>query len=168
MKTLLRSFLSSLLLLSLFAATAQSGTTTIIVLRHAEKDTSQASMQGDPALSSKGEKRALSLVSALSRYRVDEIYSTNFIRTKATVAPLADKYGYEIFTYNPTNLQSFADQLKMIEGKTIVVVGHSNTVAKLVNMIASTDYPDMPDDAYDRLYIIRIKDGLATAEIRKY
>jgi broad specificity phosphatase PhoE len=168
MKTLLRSILSAVLLLGLFTASAQSGATTIIVLRHAEKDTSSQSMQGDPALSAKGEKRAQSLISALNRYRVDEIYSTNFTRTKATVTPLAEKYGYEIFTYNASNQQAFADQLKMIEGKTIVVVGHSNTVAKLVNMIASTDYPDMADDVYDRLYIIRIKDGMATVEIRKY
>jgi 2,3-bisphosphoglycerate-dependent phosphoglycerate mutase len=171
MKILLRSLLSIILLSGLFSATAQSGTTTIIVLRHAEKDTSKAgsqSMQADPPLSEKGMKRAKSLVNVLSDYRVDEIYSTDYTRTKATVTPLAERYGYEIFTYNPANQQSFADQLKILDGKTIVVVGHSNTVPKLVNMIASTEYPDMPDNVYDRLYIIKIKDGIATVEIRKY
>jgi 2,3-bisphosphoglycerate-dependent phosphoglycerate mutase len=171
MKSFLQAFLSGLLLLAFVSTQAQSGTTTIIVLRHAEKDTSAAgsqTMQADPPLSKKGAKRAEDLVSTLSDYRIDEIYSTSYTRTRATVTPLADKYGYEIFTYDPRNLQQFADQLKLAAGRTIVVAGHSNTVAKLVNMIAGTEYPDIPDNVYDRLYIIRIKDGIATAEIRKY
>jgi phosphohistidine phosphatase SixA len=171
MKSLLQSILLVIFLWGFLSTQAQSGTTTIIVLRHAEKDTSAAgsqAMQADPPLSKKGTKRAEDLVSTLSDYRIDEIYSTNYTRTRATVTPLAEKYGYEIFTYDPRNLQQFADQLKMATGKTIVIAGHSNTVAKLVNMVAATDYPDIPDNVYDRLYIIRIRDGIATAEIRKY
>ena len=65
-------------------------TTTIILVRHAEKDTTQPNatmMTADPPLTKAGRVRSESLVTVLKVYKPDIIYSTNYTRTKATVAP---------------------------------------------------------------------------------
>jgi broad specificity phosphatase PhoE len=47
-------------------------------------------MQADPQLSFMGQERAKRLITALHEYSLDEIYSTNFIRTKSTALPIAE------------------------------------------------------------------------------
>ncbi len=150
---------------------AQTKVTTIIVLRHAEKDTSKAgsqAMQADPDLSVAGKARAQNLVTTLDGYAVDAVYSTNYQRTRATVTPLAEKYKLKVELYDPRNQQALVDQIKTLEGKTIVVVGHSNTAPRLVNLLAGTTYADLADSVYDHLYVITIKDGVASVELKKY
>ena len=68
---------------------------TFILIRHAEKDTTvqgSTTMNANPPLSKQGLKRAKKLVKALKKYSVDEIYSTDFVRTKTSVEPLSSKF----------------------------------------------------------------------------
>src|SRR5690606_22618825 len=60
-------------------------TTTVIVLRHAEKEIGGA----DPNLNSDGVLRAEELKRILQNIPIAAVYSTSFIRTKKTVEPLA-------------------------------------------------------------------------------
>jgi 2,3-bisphosphoglycerate-dependent phosphoglycerate mutase len=171
MKKILVIILLSFLLPGIPAVQAQSKTTTIIVLRHAEKDTSKSGsqmMQADPFLSETGKARAQNLVTTLKEFAPSAVYSTNYNRTKYTVTPLADKLGLEIQLYDPAKQQALVDKIKGLEGQTIVVVGHSNTAPRLVNLLASTTYSDLQDSVYDQLYIVKITDGVATVEVRKY
>jgi 2,3-bisphosphoglycerate-dependent phosphoglycerate mutase len=161
------------LLFAISCLQAQSKTTTIILLRHAEKDTSAAGskmMQADPPLFKEGKTRAENLILALNDYKPDAIYSTNYNRTRSTVEPLAQKYKIEIGSYDPRNQKALAEQLKSMNGKTIVVVGHSNTIPRLVNLIIDAEgkYPDMDDSVYNKLYIVKITEGSATVEIKQY
>lgn len=171
MKTILLSLLLGCFLFGTLSIQAQSKTTTIIVLRHAEKDTSAGAkmMATDPPLSAAGKARAENLVTALKDFTPDAVYSTNYDRTRSTVTPLATKLNLPVQLYDPKNQQAFAEQLKTMAGKTIVVVGHSNTVSKLVNLLASVDkYQDLADSVYDLIYIVRITEGVPTVEIKKY
>lgn len=146
----------------------EAQTTTIILLRHSEKDTSAAGstmMKADPPLSKEGEKRAASLLELLRYYTPDAIYSTNYIRTRATVTPLAQKFNKEIQLYDPKNLTALGEQLLQLKGKTIVVAGHSNTTPALVNLlIKENKYPNLDDSIYTKLWIVKIKDGKAEAQ----
>lgn len=172
MKRLIQSLLLCCFMVAAVNVQAQSKTTTtIIVLRHAEKDTSKAGsqmMQSDPPLSEAGKARAEKLVTVLNKYAINNIYSTNYSRTKSTVTPLALQFGLEIQLYDPRNPRVLLDQLKTMEGKTIVVVGHSNTVPKLVNALAGTSYADLDESVYDQLYIVTITDGVAKVDVRTY
>jgi 2,3-bisphosphoglycerate-dependent phosphoglycerate mutase len=172
MKTILQSLLIGCFLLGTLSIRAQSKTTTVIVVRHAEKDTSAAGskmMSADPPLSEAGKVRAENLVTALKDFTPDAVYSTNYDRTRSTVTPLAKKFNLSIQFYDPKNQQAFAVRLKAMAGKTIVVAGHSNTVSKLVNLLASVDkYQDLADSVYDLIYIVRITDGVPTVEIKRY
>ncbi len=163
-------FIMIVLLISAASVFAQP--TTYILLRHAEKDTSNYGsmmLNTDPALSKAGEQRAASLVTVLSAYRPDAIYSTNYKRTKATVEALAKKSGKTIQYYDPKKLSSFADSLLQIKGKTIVVVGHSNTTPALVNLlIKENKYPALDDSVYDQFWIVTLENGRSIVEERKY
>jgi 2,3-bisphosphoglycerate-dependent phosphoglycerate mutase len=171
MKTIIRLLFTSLLVLGIYTVQAQSKTTTIIILRHAEKDTSKQGsqmMQSDPPLSEAGMTRARNLITALSGFAPSAIFSTNYNRTRSTVEPLSVKLGLTIQFYDPRNQQALVDKIKTMDGQTIVVVGHSNTAPKLVNLIAGSSYPDLADSVYDQLYIVKITDGITTVELKKY
>lgn len=138
-------------------------TNTYILLRHAEKDTSKtgsAMMKADPPLSEAGNQRAQHLVQVLESYRPDLIYSTNYIRTKSTIAPLAKKFGKEIELYDPAKQGAFAEKLLSENGKTIVIAGHSNTIPALANLlIRENKYASLDESVYNQLWVIQIRGG---------
>lgn len=165
-------FIGMVLLVAVSAVTLQAQTTTIILLRHAEKDTSVAGstmMKADPPLTKAGEQRAARLLEVLKAYQPDAIYSTNYIRTKATITPLAKKFNKEIQVYEPKNLAAFAEQLIQQQGKTLVVAGHSNTTPSLVNLlIKENKYPNLDDGEYGQFWIVTITDGRAVVKLMNY
>jgi broad specificity phosphatase PhoE len=50
-----------------------------------------------------------------------------------------------------------------MKGKTILVVGHSNTIPALVNLlIGSAKYANLADTEYDKIWILRFENGKYT------
>lgn len=141
----------------------QAQTSTYILLRHAEKDTSAAGstmMKADPPLTEQGKKRAESLIRVLNAYTPDRIYSTNYLRTLSTVKPLAEKFHKTIERYDPKLLGQFSQELLAQKGKTIIVAGHSNTTPALINLlIRENRYPPLDESVYNQLWIVTIQDG---------
>ncbi len=173
MKTILRSLLLCCIVTSSFTVQAQSKTTTIIVVRHAEKQVvtvDDPQMKADPPLSIEGKTRSENLVTALKEFTPAAVFSTNYDRTRTTVTPVAKKLGLDIQLYDARNQQAFADKLKAMEGSTILVAGHSNTVPRLVNLLIgdNSKYADLDESVYNKIFIVRITDGVPTVEIREY
>ncbi len=152
--------------------TTVAQTSTYILLRHAEKDTSAAGstmMKADPPLAKEGELRAQKLPEVLKAYSPDMIYSTNYNRTRSTVTPLAKKFTKEIQLYEPKNLATLAETLLQQKGKTIVVAGHSNTTPQLVNLLLKENkYPNLDESVYNQLWIVTVTDGKAEAKLVIY
>ena len=134
-------------------------TTTIIFVRHAEKE---AVPEDDPELSEAGRRR----VAVLTRQMldadvvagVDAIYSTPYKRTLQTVQPLAERLGLPIHRYDPSDNEAVLERiLKNHKGKIILVVGHSNTIPGMIaDLGASKKVPPIDDEEYDNLYLISI------------
>jgi broad specificity phosphatase PhoE len=149
-------------------------TTKFIIVRHAEKDTTLANakmMASDPPLNSIGETRALSLADKLKDHKINQIYSSNYKRTKATASPIAKAQNLNVAIYDPRNLDAFATQLLSSEntGKTILIVGHSNSSPKLVNLLIKQDqYKDLDESIYDTYWIVTSKNGKSKAKMMKY
>ncbi len=165
--------LSLLFAVFLVYGTVSGQTTTYILLRHSEKDTSTAGstmMTADPPLSKQGELRAQNLLKVLEAYQPDAIYSTNYTRTKSTVTPLAKKFNKEIQVYDPKALPAFAEQLLQLQGKTIIVAGHSNTTPALVNLLIKENgkYPSLDDSDYSHLWIVTAVGGKVFAKMITY
>ncbi|MBX7170707.1 MAG: histidine phosphatase family protein [Pyrinomonadaceae bacterium] len=140
-----------------------------ILMRHAEKDVSPTADKANPNLTEAGKKRAEKLLEVVKKYRPDEIFSTNFIRTRDTVTPSAinlyDKYRLQIQIYDHTELDELAKNLLASKSKTFVIVGHNTTTPMLANILAKEDkFNALDESEYDKIFIIKIKKKQITSE----
>lgn len=130
-------------------------TTTYYFIRHAEKDRSDKTNK-NPHLTEVGKTRAQHWNAILSHVTFDAIYSTNYNRTKETAQPTATKNNLEVTIYNPRNLNDkvFIEETK---GKTVLIVGHSNTTPMFVNAVIGTKkHKQIDDNNNSNLYIVTI------------
>ncbi len=142
-----------LVIFFLFSNITYSATTNIILVRHAEKLAGR-----NPPLTVEGQRRAQSLVKLLEVFDISAIYSSNYQRTIMTSKPLANALELDInITFSPTEYKQILDDIvSKNSGNTVLIVGHSNTIPKLVNY-ALTDnvFPDINDKNYSDLYLLK-------------
>ena len=127
-------------------------------IRHAEKNEIDKTDR-NPELTEKGEQRAIYWSEVLNNVNFDEVYSTNYNRTIKTALPIAAKNNLEIQFYNPRELNSdiFKHETK---GKTILIVGHSNTTPTFVNkVIGKEKYAQIEEHNNSNLYIVTINNS---------
>lgn len=137
---------------------AQHRNLTIVLLRHAEKDASPNADKVNPELSADGRRRAAKLVKTVNRYKPDAIYSSNFIRTKATAAPLAERRKLAVEVYDHRNLKQLADLIMSGKVKRLVIVGHNTTTPALVNLLIGQEkYKALDENEYDKIFVVKIK-----------
>jgi phosphohistidine phosphatase SixA len=130
------------------------------LVRHAEK----ADQSEDPPLTETGRARAEALARTLKDAGVDGIFSSDFERTRDTAAPLASHLGLEVASYDPTALADLAKTLRASPGR-YLVVGHSNTTPELAGLLGGEPGPPIPEDEYDRLYVLLHRPGEETSTI---
>ena len=158
------------LVLLCLAISLTSYTQTYYIVRHAEKATNDsASMtSSNPPLSADGKKRAKALKDALNKKGITSIYSTNTIRTLSTAEPLSKARHIKVQLYGPMPDAVFISRLKELKGNTLIV-GHSNTVDDIVNGLCGQQLlKDLPDAAYDNLFIVTNNNGTFTLKQEKY
>ena len=159
MKILFCFALGSMLLFSTGnAALAQYKKLTVILLRHAEKDISEESDTMNPELSAAGKLRAEKFAEIADKYQPDAIYSTDYIRTRATVRPLARKRRMMTQIYDARSLAAMNDLILSGKIKRLVVVGHNNTTSALVNMLLKQEkYKKLDESEYDKIFVVKIR-----------
>ncbi|WP_417443798.1 phosphoglycerate mutase family protein [Joostella sp.] len=129
-------------------------TTTIYFIRHAEKDRSEPS-EKNPSLTEKGLARAKRWSEIFKNITFDAIYSTDYTRTIETASPTAYTNNLDIIKYEPEELNTIEIFKKGYEN--VLVVGHSNTVPKLVNKLLKEDrYEDIEDNNNGNVYIVTL------------
>lgn len=139
---------------------AAQGRKTILLVRHAEKDTSTFANQNDPALTKIGSERAARLAKKLRKYKVGAVYSTNFQRTLNTARPTAERRGVTVQTYDAKKPDELLDQIMKSKTKRFLIVGHSNTIPDLANKIVKKEvFSDLNDEEYGVIYLIKLKNG---------
>ena len=133
----------------------------VYLVRHAEK----ADTGKDPELSDIGKERAEDLSRFLKDAGITNIWTTDYKRTRETVAPIAARTRVKVEVYDPSKLGEFATKLKSIPGRHLVV-GHSNTTPALVQALGGDPGPPMPESEFDRFYIVTLGQNLATIQLR--
>lgn len=149
--------------------------TTFILLRHAEKDVSPTADKRNPDLSEVGKKRAESLFAVIRKYKPQEIFSTIYVRTRATITPLSlelfPPYRLQTQFYDATEQEEFSEKLLQTKSRCVVVVGHSNSVPALANLLLKENkYKDLAESEYNKIFIVEVnrKKNMAKAEVIEY
>ena len=141
-------------------ATTAAQQTTVILVRHAEK----MDGSGDVALTDQGKARAARLAELLRHAGISAVYSTPFERTRGTAQPIAQALGLDIIATPISSAAAYAPGLAQqilrdFNGKTVLVVGHSNTTPDVVRALGAPPVPAIPDQEYDNLYVVLIDAG---------
>lgn len=138
-------------------------------VRHAEK---KKDAGDNPGLTPEGEARAKRLGQILKDAPLDKACSTNFKRTvqtaelarkEMTKPPAAEAY--------PPDFQDtwLEETLQAGYGKQYLIVGHANTIPKLLNSLkGGSAFQDIPDNEYDHFYIAVTKGAGQTEVLELY
>ncbi len=148
--------------LAVFAAWmwGTAGSTTVIVVRHAEKDVSAGIV--DPPLSAAGEARAALLArmfgDAKAVGHVDAIYVSSALRNRLTAAPLAARLGIGETVAPVDDPRGLARRaLREHAGGRVLIVGHIDTVPQIVRALSDNpNIPDIGDQEYGTMYIVTV------------
>lgn len=153
----------------LFGYKAFAQTTTIWVVRHAEKATTPVN---DPGLTPEGRQRAAALAKQLKRQKIAVVFATSYKRTIQTGESVLRKAGLsDVKTYNPSNLPAFAKQvLKDYAGRNVLIIGHSNTIIPTLQAFGTAKpFETLDDEDYDQLFKITIgPDKKAKLNIKRF
>jgi broad specificity phosphatase PhoE len=133
-------------------------TTTVVVVRHAEKALGTIE---DPPLSPEGEQRserlALMFGERAGAGHLDAIYVTNTRRTQQTAAPLAARLHLVPVVLSATEPSATAARLlKEHRGGTVLVVGHSNTIPQLIRELSGKQIEPIRDEDYSEIYVLSV------------
>jgi broad specificity phosphatase PhoE len=135
-------------------------TTTIVLVRHAEK---QIGTIDDAPLTPQGEQRAMRLAQmfgdADSFGRVRQVYVTDTRRSQQTAAGLAQRLNLKPVLVDPkASTNDLARRvLRENRGGLALIVGHSNTVPALVAKLSGAEnVPPMSDEDFDTLYVVTV------------
>lgn len=160
---MLRPLAAFLLALAASAAPAfvTDAPTVVIVVRHAEK---AADGGDDPTLSDAGQARAARLADIAEQAGVQAVLTTQLRRTKETAQPYVAHRGVptRAFELSRANLaahpKEVADEIrKSHRGRTVLVVGHSNTAPRIVNELTGQSFKDLDDPTeFDALFVVVI------------
>jgi len=141
------------------------------IVRHAEKDTGN-----NPGLTAAGYLRAGDLYRTLRNKKISRIYVTQYRRTQLTadsiriyqkIEPVqysADDTGDDLF------LKLSGIKRDIILKNNVLIVGHSNTIPAILKRLGITalDIHDIPDNEYDNLFVVTIKNGKASLKWLNY
>lgn len=144
------------------AAAPHQEPTIVILVRHAERGTAPA---GDPELTPAGRERALALIDAVRDAKVSAVLHTPTTRTRDTATPVAQHFGLTPEVVRPAPGASALDEMlraiQKHQGKTVVVVGHSNTVMRYIEALGGPRRADLCDHQYNGLYTLALIHGEA-------
>lgn len=134
-------------------------TTTVIIVRHAEK---QLGTIDDPPLTAEGEVRAERLAAMLGERRdglpITRVFTSEARRSQQTAAPLARRLGIAPVTMPARDVRALVEALK--DGRSdaaAVVVGHSNTVPQIISRLTRGRVAvTIDEEDYGALFIVTV------------
>ena len=148
------------------AACNSEETTTYYLIRHAEKDTTDKTNR-NPNLNEKGLERAIKWATYFKNISLDAVYSTKYNRTQQTAKPTAESKKLKVLEYNPSKIYDSIFQQKT-KGKTVLIVGHSNTTPVFANKIlGEKKYKNMNENDNSTLFIVTISGDKKISKIKK-
>jgi 2,3-bisphosphoglycerate-dependent phosphoglycerate mutase len=145
-------------------AKTETETSVYYLIRHAEKDRSDKKNK-DPNLTKAGNNRAVYWADVFKNVKFDAVYSTEYNRTRETAAPTAKANELEVTSYHPFKID-MTKFLKNTSGKTVLIVGHSNTTPAFANkLLRKENFESIDDTNNGNLYIVTITGETRTVQL---
>ena len=156
-----------------------SKVTTVFLVRHAEKATTPPK---DPPLTEAGKARSNELARILGQAGIKAIYTSQFLRTKQTAEPLAQKLRItttelsieadpsDSSMVSEKSIKAITDKIREQNGEAVLVVGHSNTVPAVIKMLGGDTVPVIDEKKeFDSLFVVTVyAEGKAKVVHLKY
>jgi len=144
-------------MIAVFVAYRLNAATTVLIVRHAEKEGPPAD-PADPPISTAGQARAQELARVVGQAGIAAVFATQFQRTQQTVQPLATAQGLSVTRVTATDTAALLDQIRTNHfGETVLVAGHSNTVDDIIEGLGGAAMDDLPDGQFDNLFVVVIR-----------
>ncbi len=164
---------SLLVLTAILANPARAQTaepfTTIILVRHAEKDSAGV----NPSLTVRGMERARALDRTLSGIRISTVYVTQFLRTQQTAQGVVKRLKITpvVFDVDLSKPRQYAkaladDIVRKHSGETVLVANHSNLLPFIVEALGAGKIGEIGDRTYDDIFIV-VKHASGSATLLK-
>jgi phosphohistidine phosphatase SixA len=131
-----------------------AGQSTIFVSRHADR----FGTEPDPSLTPAGMKQAQALARLLASANIRHIYTTELLRTRQTAAPTARDANVQPVVISQTHFEELIASIRASArpNESTLVVGHRQTVPKIVKALTGRDIPALGSNEYGRLLVVTI------------
>jgi phosphohistidine phosphatase SixA len=154
-------------------ATSQAGEknslTTIILVRHAEKDT----MKTDPPLSATGWNRARLYARMFKDSGVRSTHSTQFRRTITTMQPLDSLLSItnEVIPVDRDSIEQHSvfvakHFLSDHNGETVIMAGHSNVIPSIIKALGIETEVTIDESDYTNAFIVTAGPNVKSTMVR--
>lgn len=125
----------------------------VLAVRHADIDLPRTS--DDPPLNAAGRRRADALARLVGGAGVTAVFTSEFLRTRQTAAPLAGRLGLTPRLTPPA--ADLADQVRAGElGAVVLVAGHSDTVPEILTALGAPPPSPITEAEFDNLYVAAV------------
>jgi broad specificity phosphatase PhoE len=143
------------------------GSTVVVVVRHADKDTIP---KDDPPLTADGIVRSQALASALEHAGVQVVITTQLVRSQQTGRPFEGKSGLTMVTIpRGKNIAQhaalIAAEVRRHLGKTVLVIGHGETVGPIIVALGGPRIAEVCAGEYSNLYTLVLDSGSSRARV---
>lgn len=134
----------------------EEGWTHFFFVRHAEK----VDQSDDPDLSAEGQARAQRLAEIMKNAGLNAVFATDKRRTQQTAEPVRQRANLPAVLQYPRADEAetlwLQTQLTENRGQRIFVVGHSNTVPRMVNKLmgGETQLPEIDEKNFSAFIIV--------------
>ena len=126
--------------------------TTVILVRHAER----LNDSDTTSLSEAGLQRAATLAHVVGASGIDRIFVSEKVRTLQTAAPTAAAIGVAPVQITASETDRWADSVDAHKGEEILIVGHSDTVPKIMDALGVSSPPTIERNEFDDLFVVTI------------
>ncbi|AUD04645.1 SixA phosphatase family protein [Spirosoma pollinicola] len=141
----------------LIVVSTACSTTTVYIVRHAEKVNEMDTSDLTPA----GYARADALAETLAAKGIDSIFTTPYNRTRQTAMALSKRTGVPLKDYPGKPVEAIANRISRIRNKTVLVVGHSNTILEIARALgAKPAMSKIESGDFDNLFQVKMQKGL--------
>ncbi len=161
-----------ILLMLLLFLSCQDQSTTLYLVRHAEKEENNTmqNQNEDPPLTLEGEQRAEKLKKLLADVSIDAVYSTSYQRNMNTVEPLAIDKNLSIQNYEWHQWSPMIEEILVsYQGKTVVICGHGDNLLPMIEYLdGKRPQESLGTHEYDKIFKVERQGDTALVEVIEY